>query len=105
MAFEAAAKHWRGVPPNSSHAAEAAMALAAPTSAWQPPSAPETVALRVMRYPMPAAFANASTICSSENSWMSWQARSMAGKTPDDPAVDAATMRPMEALVSRTAMA
>lgn len=38
-----------GVPPSSSTHAAAAIAAAEPISAWQPPSAPETVALRVIR--------------------------------------------------------
>ena len=48
-AFPAAFKHCSGVPPSSSTHAAAAMAAAEPISAWQPPSAPETVALRVIR--------------------------------------------------------
>ena len=48
-ALLAAAKHCAGVPPMSSTDAAAAIAAAEPTSAWQPPSAPDTVALRVMR--------------------------------------------------------
>ena len=46
---EAALRHSSGLPPMSSTAAEAAMAAATPTSAWQPPTAPATVALRMAR--------------------------------------------------------
>ena len=49
MAKEAASMHCLGVPPKSSTAADAAMALAEPTSAWQPPSAPAVVAFLVIR--------------------------------------------------------
>ncbi len=41
------------LPPLISTAAADAMAAATPHSAWQPPSAPETVALRVITAPMP----------------------------------------------------
>ena len=40
----------------------AAIAAAEPISAWQPPSAPDTVALRVMRYPMAAAAARPAAL-------------------------------------------
>ena len=46
MTFDAASSAWVGVPPAMATAAAAAMAAALPTSAWQPPSAPETLALR-----------------------------------------------------------
>ena len=48
-AVDAAVRDCRGVPPMSSTAAEAAIADATPTSAWQPPTAPATVALRMAR--------------------------------------------------------
>ena len=47
VAKDAASRHWAGVPSKSSTAADAAMALAAPTSAWHPPSAPAVVAFLV----------------------------------------------------------
>ena len=49
ITVEAASRHCSGLPPMSSTAAEAAMAEAMPTSAWQPPTAPATVALRMAR--------------------------------------------------------
>ena len=58
-AIDAASRHWRTVPPMSSTSALAAMAAAAPTSAWHPPSAPATVALSEMSAPIAAAFHNA----------------------------------------------
>ena len=104
-ALLAAVKHCAGVPPKSSHAALAAMALAAPTSAWQPPSAPATVAFLVIKYPIAAAFAKALMSSSSLNPCSSCAAKSIAGTTPEEPAVGAATMRPIDAFVSSTAMA
>ena len=46
---EAALRHCFAVPPMSSTAAEAAIAEATPTSAWQPPTAPATVAFLMAR--------------------------------------------------------
>ena len=48
IAMAIAWAHCSGLPPASSTAAAAAMALAAPTSAWQPPAAPEIIALLAM---------------------------------------------------------
>lgn len=49
ITFAPAARQRSGAPPASATAAAAAMAAALPTSAWQPPSAPDTLALRAMR--------------------------------------------------------
>ena len=55
--------------------------------------------------PTAAAQASACWSCSSEYPFAFCSASSTPGMTPADPAVGAATMRPMEALVSNTAMA
>ena len=81
------------------------MAAALPISAWQPPSAPATVALRVIRYPTAAAHPSARTSSSSVNPFVACSDSSTPGITPAEPAVGAATMRPMDAFVSSTAMA
>ena len=104
-AFAAAFRHCAGVPPASSQVAAAAMAHAAPTSAWQPPSAPDTVAFLVMRYPTAAAQESPRARSSSVNPRSSPSAMSTPGTTPALPAVGAATMRPIEAFVSSTAIA
>ena len=52
---DAASSACSGVPPKSCTSAAAAMAAALPTSAWQPPSAPETLAFNVRMRPMAAA--------------------------------------------------
>ena len=103
-AVAAAARHWAGVPPIISTAALAAMALAVPTSAWQPPSAPDTVDARATSMPTAAALASPRFSCSRARPFSSCSANSTAGSTPADPAVGAATMRPMQAFVSSTAM-
>ncbi len=105
MAVEAAERQASGVPPSSSQMAEAAMAVAVPTSAWQPPSAPETEALRATIAPMAQAFQSARARRSSSASAASATARSDPGMTPAEPAVGAATMTPIEAERSRTAIA
>ena len=89
----------------SSTDAAAAIAAAEPISAWQPPSAPDTVALRVMRYPMAAAAARPRARSPSDSPRVRCSASSTPGSTPDDPAVGAATMRPIDAFVSSTAIA
>ena len=64
--MEALSRHWAGVPPISSTAALAAMAEATPTSAWQPPTAPDTVAFRMARYPMALALYSAGRMAVRE---------------------------------------
>ena len=66
-AMPAASRHMAGVPPMSSTAMLAAMALAEPTSAWQPPSAPATVALRAMICPTAAALTRPALSISSSS--------------------------------------
>ncbi len=105
MAMDAAARHACGSPPRSCVAAAAAMALAVPTSAWQPPSAPATVALRLTTKPTAAAHARASRSRAPSYFSASSKASTTPGTTPAEPAVGAATMRPMDALVSSTAIA
>ena len=66
----------------AAHRRVAAMADAAPTSAWQPPSAPATVAFRMMSMPMAPALASPRTSCSSESPQVLGSAMSTAGTTP-----------------------
>ena len=54
-ASAAASAHCWGEPPITSVSAAAAMAAAVPHSAWQPPAAPEMVALVATTPPMPEA--------------------------------------------------
>ena len=95
----------RGVPPNSSTAALAAIAAADPISAWHPPSAPATVAFRAIIDPTIEAFSRALASSASLKPCCSCNVSNTAGITPADPAVGAATIRPIAALVSRTATA
>ena len=104
-AFAAASRACAGVPPAISTAAAAAMAAAAPISAWQPPSAPDTVALRAMRYPTAPAASSPRRSAAASRPRSCSRASSTPGTTPAEPAVGAATMRPMDAFVSSTASA
>ena len=88
-----------------STAAAAAMAEAAPTSAWHPASAPATEAFRIRRYPTAPAVYRPFKISSSDRSYSSWRASRTPGTTPEEPAVGAATITPIEAFTSRTAIA
>ena len=81
------------------------MGSALPTSAWQPPSAPATQAEVVRLSPMAAAQKSASMMVSSLASRCSASAKTHPGTMPEEPAVGAATMTPMDALRSSTAMA
>ena len=76
------------------------MPLAAPTSAWQPPSAPASVARAATICPNPAATYSARQTASSSAAPARHSGSSTAGKTPQLPAVGAATMRFMQALHS-----
>ena len=105
MAMEAASAVWAGVPPASSTMAAAAMAAAAPVSAWQPPSAPASVAPCSMTRPTAAAVSSAITQLASLQPRSSRMERTAAGRMPHEPAVGAATTRPMAALSSETASA
>ena len=80
------------------------MAEAAPISAWHPPSAPEMDALVAITWPKPAATYRHWIIVSSESPSRSCRGSSTAGMTPLAPAVGAATINPMVALTSSTAM-
>ena len=55
MAISAAFSTWRGVPPSTAQRPAAAIAQADPTSAWQPPSAPEMDALALTMDPTAVA--------------------------------------------------
>ena len=81
------------------------MALAVPTSAWQPPAAPLMPEFSATTTPMAEATSRASSICRSVRPYCSCRAMSTPGSTPEAPAVGAATIRPIEALTSSTPMA
>ena len=94
-----------GVPPASSTIAAAAIAAAEPVSAWQPPSAPATDARFSITSPTAAAVNMLITTARSSQPSSSRIVSSAAGRMPQEPAVGAATMRPMAALSSETASA
>ena len=85
--------------------AAAAMAAAAPHSAWQPPSAPDMLAWLAMACPTAAAVNKASTASSSVAPRSSIMASTAPGRIPQAPAVGAATIFPMQALHSAVARA
>ena len=95
----------RGVPPQSSVMAAAAMAAALPHSAWQPPWAPATLALFVITMPTALAVNRAITQAWRAQPRSCCMVKRAAGKMPQLPAVGAATTRPMAAFHSLTASA
>ena len=105
MAMDTASAACAGVPPASSTTAAAAIAAALPVSAWHPPSAPARLALRSMTRPTPAAANRLITQSRSLAPSSSRMVSTAAGRMPHEPAVGAATMRPMAALSSETASA
>ena len=105
MASDAAVRACSGEPPMSWAHAAAAMAAALPTSAWQPPSAPATHAPVWMFSPMAAAQKSASSTSASGAPRWSARASTQPGTTPAEPAVGAATITPMAADRSSTAIA
>ena len=108
MFFSARAMAWAacsGLPPAISVTAEAAMALAEPISAWQPPAAPEMPARLAITKPTAPAVNRWRTTTSSGSPIFSWMASITPGRTPEEPAVGVAQMRPMAAFTSLVAMA
>ena len=81
------------------------MAAALPVSAWQPPTAPETDALRWIMRPMPAETKRPSAIFLSDRPCISAKVVKKPGMMPEAPAVGAATTLPMQAFVSFAAKA
>ena len=79
--------------------AAAAIAEPEPISAWQPPAAPARKARLAMTWPTPAATYMASTIFSSDTSYSLKKGTSTAGSTPHAPAVGAAMIRFIQALL------
>ena len=96
---------WKGVPPAAIVIAAAAIAEAEPTSAWQPPSAPEIEALFAMTKPNAPAVKRKSNCCDSVKPSFSIAVVRTAGRQPADPAVGVAQTKPILALDSLTAMA
>ena len=106
--FSAIAHAWAlmsGVPPAISTSAAAAMAAALPHSAWQPPSAPAMDARNAITMPNAPAVNSALTALSSGRSRASIIVKIAPGKMPHEPAVGAATILPIAALYSETAIA
>ena len=97
--------HALGPALKSSHIAAADIAEAEPHSAWQPPSAPETLAIVATTIPTADAVNIASTISSSLNPCSSCMVIIAAGSIPQLPAVGVATILPIAALYSLTAKA
>src|SRR5699024_5393707 len=90
-----------GVPPASSTSAAAAIAEALPTSAWQPPAAPEILALFATTKPKAPEVKRKRTFCSSVMDGSFWtMAKSTPGTTPAEPAVGVAQILPIAALTS-----
>ena len=93
------------MPPANSTAAADAIPAAEAHSAWQPPSAPDTVAFLTMTAPMPEAVSRALRIFlrpAAPFACFSFSAIRTAGIMPLAPAVGAAQMRPIEAFTSLT---
>src|SRR5699024_601758 len=89
-----------GVPPAISTRAAAAIALALPTSAWQPPAAPEMFALFATTKPN-APEVNRNLIMSSRDTpCFSFMANNTPGTTPPHPAAVAAQTSPIAAFTS-----
>ena len=105
MAMAQASAHCPGEPPISSARAAAAMAEALPHSAWQPPSAPAMVARWAITMPKAPAVKRLITAASRVHLPSASRDATVPGNIPQEPAVGAATMRPMAALFSLTASA
>ena len=93
------------MPPAAIVIAAEAIAEAEPTSAWQPPSAPEIEALLAITSPNAPAVKRKSSCCDSLKPSFSIATVSTAGKQPAEPAVGVAHTKPILALDSLTAMA
>ena len=96
----AARKAISGVPPSISVTAAAPMAAAAPHSAWQPPSAPDTVARLPTMIPTADAVNSALISVCLSSPLLCAHASRTAGTIPQEPAVGQATIHCMEALIS-----
>ena len=103
-AMEAAATACSRLPPARVTRPAADIPDAEPHSAWQPPISAENVAPRAMKTPIIPAASRAFTAASSSSPRNSAAARQVPGKTPHEPAVGAATTRPMELLHSMVAV-
>ena len=104
-AIAAASRHALGLAPQSSANAAAAIAAPEPTSAWHPPAAPEMLAFFAIMIPTAPAVNSPFTRSLSVNPCFSLHITSTAGSTPLAPAVGVATILPIEALTSVTAIA
>src|SRR5690606_15040050 len=104
-AMATASADMEGVPPAISTTAAAAIPVAEPTSAWQPPAAPEINALLAITYPMAPPTNRARTICSRLLPKRSAAANTQPGRMPQEPAVGVATIVPIAAFTSEVAVA
>ncbi len=108
MFISAIAAAWMlalALPPSSSVTAAAAMAALDPISAWQPPVEPAMNMCLPITWATPAARIRGITSSSSGRPRWSATPSSAPGTVPALPAVGAATIRPMRAFSSLTAMA
>ena len=105
MAISAAYSTCSGVPPSASQSAAAAIAVAAPTSPWQPTSAPEMLAWVLISMPTAPAVASARWMRGRDRFQRSDNSTSTAGTMPAAPFVGAVTTRPPAAFSSFTAKA
>src|SRR5699024_7161650 len=94
-----------GVPPASSTVAPAAIAAAEPTSAWQPPAAPEIDALFATTKPNAPDVSKKFSISFREGSRRGFKPNNTPGTTPADPAVGVAQILPIAAFTSFVATA
>src|SRR5512145_1370510 len=105
MAIAEAFRHCTGVPPRISVIPAAAIATAAPTSAWQPAAAADNVALLATTMPTADAANNPLKTFSVLHLKYSPPAMIVPGITPAPPAVGKAAILPIAELVSPVAVA
>ena len=94
-----------GVPPKSSTMQAAAIAEAVPHSAWQPPDAPAIDALFATTIPIAPAVNRDSTASSRGTPRVFSKDPNAPGRIPQEPAVGVATIFPIAAFISDTAIA
>ena len=102
-AREAAPMACNSVPPFKPTKAAAAIPPAEPVSAIQPPTSAAKVAFFAIKTPINPAESKAFTISSSGKFMECAMPKTAPGNAPQEPAVGAATMMPIELLTSITA--
>ena len=99
-AIEAASAHRRALPPASWTSAAAAMPEPAPHSTWQPPTSAAKVAPSAMKIPTSPAASIARVISARPMPSARAAPITEPGRQPQEPAVGAATITPIELFVS-----